>query len=216
VGDSAQGKDCLGLFAVYKGSCLAFHSMLQSLESLPPWWDREFDLSGRPIRPDVRKAAIKVWRNVCEVVEKIRGDCAEAQELLEKAVAAVSIYLNKKNVGLHDPGGLLVVAVHRAASRLSRRERMVQTVGGTSELSEMLRAPDWLEAADRRLFLQKLVSELNPESRGILQLRIRGLEWQEIGAFLQVNSTLARNRFWKDVRRAHLKLLQSATGGGEK
>ena len=190
--------------------------MSQSLESRPPWWDREFDLAGRPIRPDVRTAAVKVWRTVCDVVEKIRGDCAEAQELLEKAVATVSIYLNKKNVGLHDPGGLLVVAVHRAASRLSRRERVVQTVGGTSELSEILRAPDWLEAADRRLFLHKLVSELQPENRGILQLRIRGLEWQEIGRFLQVDSTLVRNRFWKDVRRAHLKLLHSARGGSEK
>jgi DNA-directed RNA polymerase specialized sigma24 family protein len=190
--------------------------MSQSLESRPPWWDREFDLSGRTIRPDVRTAAIKVWGNVCEVVEKIRGDCAEAQELLEKAVATVSIYLNKNNVGLHDPGGLLVVAVHRAASRLSRRERVVQTIGGTSELSEILRAPDWLEAADRRLFLQKLVSELKPENRGILQLRIRGLEWQEIGRFLQVDSTMARRHFWKDVRRAHLRLLHSARGGGKK
>jgi hypothetical protein len=190
--------------------------MSQSLESRPPWWDREFDLSGRPIRPDVRTAAIKVWGNVCEVVEKIRGDYAEAQELLEKAVAAISIYLNKNNVGLHDPGGLLVVAVHRAASRLSRREGVVQAAGGTSELSEMLSAPDWVEAADRRLFLQKLVSELQPENRGILRLRIRGLEWQEIGRLLQVDSTLARKRFWKDVRRAHLRLLHGAEGSGEK
>jgi DNA-directed RNA polymerase specialized sigma24 family protein len=189
--------------------------MSQSLESRPPWWDREFDLSGRTIRPDVRTAAIKVWGNVCEVVEKIRGDCAEAQELLEKAVAAVSIYLNKNNVGLHDPGGLLVVAVHRAASRLSRRERVVQAVGGASELSEMLRAPDWIEAADRRLFLQQLVSKLLPENRIILRLRIKGLEWEEIGKFLNVDASKARNRFWQDVRRAHLGLLHRDKDSGE-
>jgi hypothetical protein len=190
--------------------------MTQSLETLPPWWDRELDVAGRPIRADVRAAAIKVWVNVCAVVEKLRGDCAEAQELLEKAVAAVSIYLNKKNAGPHDPGGLLVIAVHRAASRLAQHEKTVQLVGGASELSEMLRAPDWVEAADRRLFLQKLISELLPENRGILQLRIKGLEWEEIGRFLKMDSSLARKRFWKDVRRAYLKLLQSSWSRGNK
>ena len=184
-------------------------------QSLTEWWDREFDQAGRPIRPDVRSAAIRVWGNVREVVAKIRGDSAEAQELLEVAVAAVSVYLNKKDVGPGDAGGLLVRAVHRAASRRSRRERVVQAVGGASELSELVRAPDWIEAADRRLFLQKLVSKLLPENRIILRLRIKELGWEEIGKFLGVDASIARNRFWQDVRRAHLGLLHRDKDSGD-
>jgi hypothetical protein len=203
--------------AVWEGSHVAVRcSMSQSLERRPPWWDREFDVDGRPIRLDVRVSATRVWGNVCEVVEKLRGDSTEAQELLEKAVAAVSVYLNKKNAGPQDSGGLLVLSVHRGASRRARRERLVQTIGGASELSEMLRAPDWVEAADRRLFLEKLVSALRPQNRSILQLRIKGLEWEEIGRFLNVGASAARQRFWKDVRRAHLALLQSHWSSGDK
>jgi DNA-directed RNA polymerase specialized sigma24 family protein len=149
------------------------------------------------------------------VVAKIRGDSAEAQELLEEAVAAVSVYLNKKDVGPGDACGLLVKAVDRAASRRSRRERVVQAVGGASELSELVRAPDWIEAADRRLFLQKLVSKLLPENRIILRLRIKDLGWEEIGEFLNVDASKARNRFWQDVRRAHLGLLHRDKDSGE-
>jgi DNA-directed RNA polymerase specialized sigma24 family protein len=190
--------------------------MSQPLESRSLWWDRELDEAGRPIRLDVRAAAIEVWGKVCEIVEKRRGNCAEAQELLERAVAEVSVYLNKRNAGPQDPSGLLVVAVYRAASRLAHRERLDQTVDDPNAPSEMLRAPDWLEAADRRLFLQKLVSLLLPENRVILQLRIRGLEWEEIASLLQVDSAFVRNRFWKDVRRAHLDLLTAPMPGGKK
>lgn len=190
--------------------------MSQSIGERPPWWDREFDLAGRAIRPDVRAAAIRIWKNACEVVEKIRGDSTEAQELLEEAVAAVSIYLNKKNAGPSDSGGLLVVAVHRAASRRSRRERVVRAVGGASELSEMLRAPDWVEAADRRLFLEKLVFRLLPVNRVILRLRLKGFGWEEIGKFLRVDASIARNRFWQDLRMAHLGLLYRDRDSGER
>src|ERR1700737_4743006 len=98
--------------------------MAHSSKSLPAWWDREFDASGKPIRTDVRAAAIKVWKSVCALVEGIRGNSAEAQELLERAVASVSKYLDKNGVGTEksqDPAWLLVVAVHRLAWRLSRR-----------------------------------------------------------------------------------------------
>jgi hypothetical protein len=117
--------------------------MSQSTGRRPQWWDREVNEAGEPVRPDVRSAAIKVWGKVCDVVERVRGNCAEAPELLDKAVGSVSRYLNKNNVETGDPGGLLIVAVRRAATRLSQREGVVQAIGGTSELDESLHGPNW-------------------------------------------------------------------------
>ncbi len=177
------------------------------LQKCPPWWDRELDDAGRVIRADVRSAAIKVWQNVCDVVEKVRGDTSEACELLDKAVTTISFYLDKKGVGETDPGGLLVVAVHRAEKRRSRRERVIQAAGGTSELSEMLKAPDWVEFVERQLFLERLSSALSPATQAMLRLRMKGLTWTEIGKFLGKSPAAVRSQFWQDVRKAHLAIL---------
>ncbi len=76
--------------------------MSQSIEKCPPWWNRwwvrEIIKVGRVIRPDVRSAAINVWDNVCDVVAKIRGDTTEAPEILDNAVAVVSVYLRTPRV----------------------------------------------------------------------------------------------------------------------
>jgi hypothetical protein len=186
--------------------------MAHFFESLPPWWDRESDESGRPIRADVRAAAIKVWKNVCALVARIRGNNAEAGELLENAVKHVSKYLNKKGVSAdvsQDPSGLLVIAVHRLAWKRSKRESRIQPIGGSNELAELLCAPDWIEASDRLIFLEKLLFALRPETRTLLRLRMEDLEWEEIGSMLQVNPAVARQRFWRDVRKTYLKLLRT-------
>jgi DNA-directed RNA polymerase specialized sigma24 family protein len=174
----------------------------------PPWWDREIDDRGKPIRSDVREAAHRVWQQVCVVAENILGDSTDAPELFEKAVVAVSKYLSKQNADPHDPSGLLIVAVHRLARRLARQRGRVQAIGGVSELSERLRAPDWTVQADRSIFLQELVIYLSPENQGILRLRMDDFEWEEIARMRRVAPVTLRSNFWRDVRRAHLKLLR--------
>ena len=174
----------------------------------PPWWDREVDEFGSTIRADVRESARRIWGRVCVSVRSALGDSSEAQELLEKAVASVSRYLDRNDVAPHDPSGLLIVSVYRLARRLARRRGRVQAVGGTSELAEILKAPDWSEAADRRIFLEQLVRGLKERNRAILRLRIAGYEWSEIAEMLKVDLSAARKAFWKDVRRAYLHLLR--------
>jgi len=176
---------------------------------IPPWWDREHDESGRPIRTDVREAAQRVWQRVCVEVQKVLGDFTDAGELLEKAVAAVSIYLEKQNAEPHDPSKLLIVAVYRLARRLARQRGRVQAIGGVSDLAEILRAPDWIDEADRRITLQKLVSHLSPESQGLLHLRMKGFEWAEIGRMCRGEPAALKLKFWRDVRRAHEAILRT-------
>ena len=193
---------------------------MASSERFLPWWDREIDEgTGRPFRPDVREAAHRVWKRVCLKAQEILGDPADAAEVLESSVKTISRYLDKHNVPFHsaDPGGLLAVACYRALRRLARRRSRIDLVGGSSELADILRVPDWRDEIDRRLFLEELARELDVKNRGILRLRIAGYDWKEIARMLGISASTARQGFWRDVRKAHLRLLRtgSATTSAE-
>jgi DNA-directed RNA polymerase specialized sigma24 family protein len=185
--------------------------MVSSEPSLP-WWDREFDeKTGRPFRPDVREAAHRVWKWVSLRTREILGDPSDAAEVLESSVKSVSRYLDKNNVPLHtaDPGGLLAVACYRLLRRLARWRRRIEFVGGSSELADILRIPDWRDKIDRRLFLEELARELDVDNRGILRLRTAGYDWKEIARMLGMSVPAVRQGFWRKVRKAHLRLLRA-------
>jgi DNA-directed RNA polymerase specialized sigma24 family protein len=175
---------------------------------LPPWWDRETGDSGVQLRADVRAAAKELWPRIRLEVNRILGDPSEAQELLEKAVQSVSLYLQRRGTESHDPSGLLVLAVYRNARRLARKRGRLHTVGSSTELSEQLRAPEWVDHVERRIFVEQLVSHLRPENRAILRLRVEEFSWQEIGRMLRLDANTVRKEFWRDVRKVHLQLLQ--------
>lgn len=179
---------------------------------LPVWWDRETDHeTGRPLREDVRRAAHRVWRWVCAKSREILGDSSEAAEVMEAAVAAICRYLDKKNVVINstDPSGLLAVAAYRLLRRLAKRRGRVELVGSTSDLAEKLRAPDWRHEIDRQLLIEELAREMDERTRGILRLRMAGYGWNEIGRMLHMTATAVRSAFWRDMRKAHLRLLTS-------
>jgi AraC-like DNA-binding protein len=185
---------------------------MASSEIFLPWWDREIDEdSGRPFRADVREAAHRVWKLVCLRAQEILGDPSDAAEVLESSVKIISRYLDKNNVPLHsaDPGGLLVLACYRTLRRLARRRRRIEFVGTSSELADILRVPDWRDEIDRRMFLNELARELDAETRGILRLRIAGYDWKEIARMLGMSASTLRQGFWRDVRKAHLRLVRS-------
>jgi AraC-like DNA-binding protein len=181
-------------------------------EHFLPWWDRETDEdTGRPFRPDVREAAHRVWKSVFCKTEEILGDPSDAAEVLECSVKMISRYLDKNNAPLHtaDPGGLLTVACYRALRRRARRRWRIELVGTSSELAETLRVPDWRDEVERRLFLEELARELDLESQGILRLRIVGYDWKQIARMLGISAPALRRAFWRDVRKAHLRLLRA-------
>ena len=184
--------------------------MAYSFNSLPPWWDREFDASGKPIREDVRVAAINVWEKVCNIVQKDLGDFVDAAQILERSVDRVSVYLTNRKVAPHDPSGLLILGVYRSVRRLAQQRNRVTLVGAASELSRLLRAPDWTDEVGRQMFLDKLISLLSAEAGGLLRFRMEGFEWDEIAEMLNRNSSSIRKSFWKAIRRAHLQLLSKA------
>jgi DNA-directed RNA polymerase specialized sigma24 family protein len=181
-------------------------------QALPPWWDREIDEeSGQTLRADVRESAHRVWKGVCSRARYLLGDDADAPELLESTVKAVSRYLNKQGVPpfAAELDGLLSLAFHRSLLRLARQRRRLEPVGGIHEIAQLLRAPDWSEEVDRRLLLEQLAHNLGARSRTILRLRISGHSWKEIGRILEMTPVLARKTFWREIRKAHLRLVQA-------
>ena len=179
-------------------------------ERLPLWWDREIDeQTGERLRADVRDAAHRAWKWACLKSRELLGDAGDAAAVLEAAVRTISRYLDQHNVALNtaDPTGLLVLACHRSLRRLARKRRRIELVGSGSELAEILRAPDWRSETERRLFLEELARELDPKTRGVLRLRMAGYDWNEIGRTIHTSASATRTAFWRNVRKAHLRLL---------
>ena len=173
------------------------------------WWDRDIDeRSGRPIRADVREAAHKAWQHARVQTWRVLGDDSEAAEALETAVGTVSRYLDRRHVLLHsvNPSGLLVLNAYRFVRRLARKRSRIESAGGTSDLATLLRTPAFEDETARRLFLEQLARELSRRNRAILQLRLSDYEWPEIARMMQTTVGTIRSGFWRDVRRAHLKL----------
>ncbi len=185
---------------------------MASSERFLPWWDREIDEeTGRPFRPDVREAAHRVWKLVSLKTRQILGDPSDAAEVLESSVNTVSRYLDKNKMPLYsaDPDGLLALACYRGLRRRARQRWRIEFVGTSSELAEILRAPDWRDEIDRSLFLEELARELDINNQGILRLRIAGYDWKEIARMLGMSASALRRGFWRDVRKAHLRLLRA-------
>jgi DNA-directed RNA polymerase specialized sigma24 family protein len=187
---------------------------MTSSEPTPRWWDRSIDESGRLLRTDVRESAHKVWGIVFAKARRVLGDASDAPELLEQAVRSVSHYLDRKSIPLHaaDSCGLLVLAFCRYLRRLARRRGRVEPVGGSNELAEILSSPDRSGEVDQRLFLEQLTRELSRKARGTLRLRLDGYEWKEIALMLGTTTTAVRAAFWRDVRKAQIRLLGNAQG----
>lgn len=175
----------------------------------PGWWDRETDeRTGRELRPDVRQAGHQVWQWVCSKAQELLGDPDDAAEILEAAVRTASRYLDTKHVVLHsaDHSGLVAVVSYRSLLRLAAKRRL-KFIVPTSNLAEVLRAPDWRDESDRKLLIDKLARELDPGTRGLLRLRINGFDWKEIGGMVGLTPQAVRRKFWRDVRKAHLRLM---------
>jgi DNA-directed RNA polymerase specialized sigma24 family protein len=181
-------------------------------DRLPLWWDRETDgETDRLLREDVRTAAHRVWRWVCVKSREILGDSSDAPEVMEAAVTAICRYLDKKNIAVNstDLSGLVAVAAYRLLRRAAKKRGRVELVGSTTGLAEKLRAPDWRHETDRQILIEELAREMDERTRGILRLRMAGYGWDEIGRMLHMTATAVRTAFWRDVRKAHLRLLTS-------
>jgi DNA-directed RNA polymerase specialized sigma24 family protein len=164
----------------------------------------------------VRVAAREIWDKARNRARRTLGESSEAAELLETSVEQISRYLDRAQAAPFSANtcGLLMLAFHRALQRRAGKLRRVEAIGGSTELADMLRTPDWRGELERRLDLEKVVRNLSERSRAILALRTAGYDWQHIAKVLKIAPSTAQNSFWQDMRKAHLKMLTNDQASG--
>jgi predicted transcriptional regulator len=171
-------------------------------ETTLPWWDREVDRVGRPIRADVRSAAHEVWEEASRWTRTRLADPAQVADLMEGSIAQVSRYLDRIGAPLSSrKNGLLLLAYSRALRRLAVKSSRLEPVGGAVELSNRAVDLGWSRPLNARLDLENLVRKLSERNTTVLALRSAGYEWKEIADLLRTSVTLVRNSFWREVRK---------------
>jgi DNA-binding NarL/FixJ family response regulator len=203
--------------------------MVTPPEKGPLWWDRDSDRMGRAIRADVRAAAHEIWGQACSRARAVLGDDCDAAEMMEVSVERVSHYLDRQGAGPYseNAAGLLTTAFRRQVQKRRLKKDRLELVGGTSELDQWCRGPDWSRNIDRDLDLKKIIRRLSRRSNRILLRRRDGIDWKSISEELGISEQTAQNSFWREVRQAQVGLLtmhrdrrETPTGrsstGGEK
>lgn len=166
------------------------------------WWDRDRDLSGRPIRPDVRSAGRDLWVEACQQTMAAVDDHGPAAELMEYAVAQVSRYLDRIGAPLASrKHGLVMVAFSRALGRYRAKSGRLEFVGGSDELAKRATGNSWVAQANARLELENLVRRLSRRNADVLLLRAAGYEWRDIATLFGVSAAALRTAFWREIDR---------------
>jgi len=174
-----------------------------------PWWDRNADDAGRPIRSDVRAAAVEVWDKAEYYARRALGDDSEAAELLEKVVSRVSRYLDRHHVPLPAVGvvRLLMFVFRRELRHRAIQLSRVEFVGDGNLLAELLRAPDWVEGVNRDLDFEKFLSYISEAGCTMLRLRRQEYDWEYIAGVFGISTSAAKVRLLRELRQAYLKMM---------
>ena len=180
-------------------------------EQVPPLWIRARDSQGRSIDPRVVAVSERLWPWAYRHVQRELRDPASAAQLVEGVALKVSDRLHAEPGVAQNLAGYFITAFHRQVRRQLLKESRVTYEGLLRELerNHRLAGPDWEAAIQRELCLQILVDQLPHQSRHMLNCRILGFTWNEIGRSLRISGKQARSRFYYALDKLHAKLLAS-------
>lgn len=175
---------------------------MSSLEA-PLWWDRDIDRAGRPIRLDVREAALSVWQNASTRIQFVGCDPCRVADLIEKTIAQLSRYLNRHEIALFSRNieGLVAYSLQRALRREAMKCNRLLPLNESVARSKCPSDEAWQRGILARVELQELMALLNDKSRSVLALRYAGYTWKESAQLLGESLACLRSAFWRDVNR---------------
>src|SRR5258707_8653869 len=143
-----------------------------SCSEVAPWWDKDTDHAGRPIRPDVRASAHHVWSCASKTAQTITGDTSHAAELMENTVAQISRYLDRRCVMVfsREIDGLLMLSFQRSLRRRVAKLKRLEPLGGVKDLSNRAVDRTWARQVHAHLEIDQIVRLLSERGRTILAL----------------------------------------------
>jgi hypothetical protein len=189
-------------------------NVMAETERTLSWWDREIDSAGRPIRSDVRVAAHEIWEEACRRTRAILSDSGHAAELMECCVTQVSHYLDRQAtpLGSRQMNALLMLAFSRALQRRAAKLNHLESLGGTSELSNHAVDERWNRQVHARLDLDRIVRQLSETGGTVLALRWAGYDWKEIAQLFGTSVAKVRSGFWREIKNARRRLRAEGSG----
>lgn len=197
--------------------------MADPFKSDPPLWVGERDRDGQPIQPAVREAAARIWRRVLYYVRRYRYDVAEAAEILEEAVFAVSrrVSRGEKLGPVRGIDSYLFTSFVHAFWRRVERDGRMEYFDDPDALDTIdLSSPaDAVEELDNQILLEQLIAAMKPRVRQMFAMRCAGHSWEEVGRQFDINKHNAEVQFAYGLRKAKEQLgLQDERpkGGGRK
>ena len=184
-------------------------------EHLPPLWIRARDSQGRPIDPRVIAEAERLWPWAYQLVRQELHDPACAAQLVERVALKDSNRLHDEPSVKRNLPGYFAAAFRNQVREQFRKENRVTYEGLLRELerNHHLTAPDWEAAMVWELCLQILIDQLPDQCRHMLNFRILGFSWEEIGLVFHLSGKQARSQFYYELAKVRAKLLNGKAKG---
>ena len=186
-------------------------------EHLPPLWMQARDSQGRPIDPRVVQVSEQLWPWAHWHVHQKLHDSASAAQLVEGVALRVSSRLRNEPSVSQNLEGYFLTAFRNRVSRQVLKENRIKYEGLLRELerNHRLTGPDWEAVIEWELCLQIVVGLLHDQPRRMLNYRILGFTWSEIGRALRISGKQARSRFYYALDKLHAKLHSSGAKGAD-
>jgi DNA-directed RNA polymerase specialized sigma24 family protein len=168
------------------------------------WWDRDVDEKGRRIRSDLRMIAHEIWDWACKCTQARLGDNAPTAELMDKAIAQASAYLDKYAVPMNSHSdshltGLMRRCFWSVLQRQAKQLLRLELVGDNSKLSDLAADSTWSNQIENRVDFERIVGLLSDKCRRILALRGAGYDWNEIATFLGTTPGAVKKSFLREI-----------------
>ena len=183
------------------------------LDGVPPFWIRPTDGRGLELDERVLNAARRLWRWAYYHVDTELHDAPCAAELLEEVAVEVSGRLQAEPEIARNLTGYLITSFrHRVLSQLLENNRIVyEGLLRELEANHQLRAPDWTQRVEAKLWLKFFVSFLPHPVQHMLHYRMLGFSWDEIGGSMGLSAKQAKKRFYYGLKRGHEKVIRIST-----
>ena len=184
-------------------------------EQVPPLWIRARDSQGRPIDPRIVAVSERLWTWAYRHVQRELRDSAGAAQLVEGVALKVSSRLHAEPAVAQNLAGYFIRAFHRQVRLQLLKEKRIKYEGllGDLEQNHRLTGPDWEAVMEWELCLQIVVEQLPVQSRHMLNYRILGFAWNEIGRALHISEKQAKSRFYYALNKVRATLLGSRAKG---
>lgn len=154
-------------------------------------------------------AAKAAWPYALLCAWSYLNDRDAAHDLMDYAVRKTDDYLGR-HPSLSDQKlvGQLKSHTRRRAKQIAHRQSREIAFGLLPELEHLLAAP---ADAEERVIAGELLSRLSPVTRAVFKRRDLGFTWREIAAELELDHTVVRRAYFRELE----SLLRSLSHSGE-